>query len=105
MVQLVVTVTTRPGRVAEYVAAFRALAPQVRLEEGCIEYDIYRDSSDARFDNEVRPDTVVLCEKWESIEALQRHTRDSAALSEFRRLIKEIKLESRYRLLTPANND
>ena len=102
MVQLIVTVNTRPGRLADYVATFRALAQRVRSEEGCIEYDIYVDSDDRRFDNEVRPDTVVLCEKWESIEALQRHTRSSPALIEFRQAVKDIKLQSRYRLLRPA---
>jgi quinol monooxygenase YgiN len=102
MVQLIVTVTTHPGRALEYVAAFAALASRVRLEEGCLEYDIYRDSTDSRFDNEVRPDTVVLCEKWESIEALQNHTRGSAALNEFRQVVKDIKLRSSYQLLAPA---
>jgi len=102
MVQLIVTVTTRPGRRDDYVAAFAVLAPQVRLEEGCIEYDIYRDSTDPRFDNEARPDTVVLCEKWKSIESLQRHTCDNVALNAFRQQVKDIKVESRYRLLTPA---
>ncbi len=103
MIQLIVTVTTRPGGTAEYVSAFLALAPRVRREEGCLEYDIYVDSSDPRFDNEVRPDTVVLCEKWTSIETLQRHTRESGALNEFRQQVKDIKLKSSYRLLKPAS--
>jgi quinol monooxygenase YgiN len=102
VVQLSITVTTHPGRVAEYVAAFGVLAPRVRREKGCIEYEIYVDSNDPRFDNEVRPDTVMLCEKWESIEALQQHTRSSLGLVEFRQAVKDIKLDSRYRLLTPA---
>lgn len=103
MVQLIVTVVTKPGRSADYVAAFKALAPEVRKEEGCIEYDIFRDSDDARFDNKVRPDTVVLCEEWASIDALQKHTRGSAALDAFRKQVRDIKLESSYVLLTPAN--
>jgi quinol monooxygenase YgiN len=102
MVQLIVTVTTRPGRADDYVAAFAKLASQVRQEKGCIEYGIYRDSIDRRFDNEVRPDTVILCEKWESVETLQRHTRSSPALMKFREAVKEIKLKSRYQLLVPA---
>jgi quinol monooxygenase YgiN len=102
VVQLIITITTRPGRVHDYLAAFSALAPRVRQEKGCIEYDIYLDSDDPRFDNEVRPDTVVLCEKWESVEALQHHTRSSAALVEFRQAVKDIKFDSRYRLLIPA---
>ena len=102
MLQLIVTVKTRPGRAPDYIAAFQALASRVRLEEGCLEYDIFRDADDPRFDNQRRPDTVVLCEKWASIETLQRHTRESAALNEFRQQVKDIKLESSYVLLAPA---
>lgn len=102
MIHLIITVKIRAGRVAEYVAAFAAMAADVRLEAGCLDYNIYRDSTDPRFDNEARPDTVVICEKWESIDALQRHTRHSTALDEFRQAVKEIKLESTYLLLTPV---
>jgi quinol monooxygenase YgiN len=102
MVQLIITINVRPGCVADYVAAFTAIAPDVRLEIGCVEYDIYRDSTDSRFDNVKRPDTVVICEKWESIEALQAHTRHSAVLEGFRVAVKDLKLESTYVLLTPA---
>jgi quinol monooxygenase YgiN len=102
MVHLIITVTLRPDSVDDYVAAFAAIAAAVRLESGCIEYDVYRDSTDTRFDNEKRPDTVVICEKWESIEALQAHTRHSSVLNQFRRVVKDIKIESRYRLLVPA---
>lgn len=102
MVQLIVTVTTQQGRAGDYIAAFNAMAPRVRAEAGCLEYGIFVDSSDPRFDNEVRADTVVLCEKWESIEALQHHTKNSPALTEFRELVKDIKLGSGYRLLRPA---
>jgi quinol monooxygenase YgiN len=104
MVQLIITITTHPGRVAEYVAAFAVMAPQVRLEEGCIDYNLYQDAVDPRFDNQVRPDTVVFCEKWTSIEALQYHTRNSPALAEFRDKVRNIKLASSYVLLTPATN-
>jgi len=43
-----------------------------------------------------------MCEKWASIDALQRHTRGSAALNEFRQQVKDIKLASSYVLLGPA---
>jgi quinol monooxygenase YgiN len=104
MIQLIITITTRPGRLSEYVAAFATMAREVRLEEGCIDYDLYRDVVDPRFDNKVRPDTVVFCEKWTSIEALQYHTKNSPALAEFRERVKDIKLESSYWLLTPATD-
>lgn len=103
MIQLIVTVQVRPGRGDDYVAAFDAIAPSVRQEPGCLEYDIYRDSTDARFDNDERPDTLVLCEKWESIEALQMHTRQSAVLDRFRQAVKDVKVASSYILLAPAH--
>lgn len=105
MIQLIITVKVRPGCVADYVASFAAIAPDVRLEAGCIEYDIYRDSTDSRFDNEKRQDTVVICEKWESIETLQAHTRQSTALNGFRLAVRDLKVESTYVLLTPAQTD
>lgn len=105
MVQLIITVKVRPDSVADYVAAFAAIAPDVRLEAGCIEYDLYRDSRDPRFDNEKQPDSVVICEKWESIEALQAHTRHSPVLDGFRLAVRDLKLESSYRLLTPATGN
>jgi quinol monooxygenase YgiN len=104
MIQLLITITTRPGCAPDYAAAFAAIAPSVRLEPGCIEYNILQDSTDPRFDNNVRPDTLVICEKWDSIESLQYHTRSSLVLDEFRKRVKDIKLESSYWLLTPAIN-
>ena len=105
MIQLIITVRTRPGSVSDYVAAFSAIAPHVRLEAGCIDYNLYSDSTDPRFDNVVRSDTVVICERWESIEALQAHTRNSAVLEEFRGAVRDIKVESSYLLLSPATAD
>jgi quinol monooxygenase YgiN len=102
MVHLIITVRVRPGCVADYVGAFAAIAADVRLESGCIDYNIYRDSTDPRFDNQARPDTVIICEKWESIDALQAHTRQSAVLDTFRQAVKDMRVESSYMLLTPA---
>lgn len=102
MILLIVTVKLRPGTAGEYVRAFSRMAMSALEEDGCIEYGIYSDSTDARFDNEVRDDTVVLCEKWRDIESLQQHTRNSVALNEFRQTVKDIKLSSTYRLLSPA---
>jgi len=101
MIQVIITVTTVPGRVEEYIAAFARIAPQVRLEDGCVEYELYRDSDDPRFDNEKRPDTVIICEKWASIEHLQKHSREIEPLIGFRKAVKDLKLDSRYVLLKP----
>ncbi|MFJ5547368.1 putative quinol monooxygenase [Streptomyces sp. NPDC093225] len=64
-VQLVIVIRTLPGRGAEQVAAFERLAPVVRAEEGCLQYDMHRVGGD--------PDGFVLIERWASQEALDAH--------------------------------
>ncbi|GAA2795654.1 putative quinol monooxygenase [Kitasatospora aburaviensis] len=64
-VQLVVMITTLPGRGSEQAAAFERLAPIVRAEPGCLQYDLHRVSGE--------PDRFVLIERWESEAALAAH--------------------------------
>lgn len=64
-VQLVVLITTLPGRGSEQVEAYERLAPVVRAEEGCLRYDLHRVSDD--------PDRFVLIERWASQAALAAH--------------------------------
>ncbi|MFB7452486.1 putative quinol monooxygenase [Streptomyces sp. NPDC057027] len=64
-IKLIVLVSTLPGRGDEQVAAFEALAPLVRAEEGCLQYDLHRVADD--------PDRFALIERWASAEALAAH--------------------------------
>ncbi|MFE0462133.1 putative quinol monooxygenase [Kitasatospora sp. NPDC058965] len=64
-VRLVIQITTQPGRGREQVDAFERLAPLVRAEDGCLQYDLHRAAGD--------PDRFVLLELWSSREALAAH--------------------------------
>ncbi|MEV3854133.1 putative quinol monooxygenase [Streptomyces sp. NPDC050095] len=64
-IQLVILITTRPGLGGEQVALFERLAPIVRAEPGCLQYDMHQVSDD--------PDRFVLVERWASKEALAAH--------------------------------
>uniref|UniRef100_A0AAU2JK32 Antibiotic biosynthesis monooxygenase n=1 Tax=Streptomyces sp. NBC_00049 TaxID=2903617 RepID=A0AAU2JK32_9ACTN len=64
-VQLVILITTLPGRGPEQTAAFERLAPVVRAEEGCLQYDLHQVSGE--------PDRFVLIERWSSQAALAAH--------------------------------
>ncbi|GGS30383.1 putative quinol monooxygenase [Streptomyces nojiriensis] len=64
-VQLVILITTLPGRGGEQVAAFERLAPVVRAEAGCLQYDLHQVSGE--------PDRFVLIERWSSQAALAAH--------------------------------
>ncbi|MFD9726073.1 putative quinol monooxygenase [Streptomyces sp. NPDC059072] len=64
-VKLVILVTTLPGRGPEQIAAFERLAPLVRAEEGCLQYDMHQVAGE--------PERFVLIERWASQEALAAH--------------------------------
>jgi quinol monooxygenase YgiN len=64
-VRLVILITTLPGRGREQVEAHERLAPVVRAEEGCLQYDLHQVSGD--------PDRFVLVEEWASRAALAAH--------------------------------
>lgn len=64
-VRLVVIINTQSGRGSEQLAAFELLAPLVRAEPGCIQYDMHPVAGNS--------DSFVLIEKWASKEALAAH--------------------------------
>ncbi|NVZ69631.1 putative quinol monooxygenase [Pseudomonas costantinii] len=64
-VRLVVIINTQPGKGSEQIAAFETLAPQVRAEHGCLQYDLHPVAGN--------PDSFVLIEKWASQDALDAH--------------------------------
>jgi quinol monooxygenase YgiN len=75
MIHVIAIVTTKRGQRDAVLKAFRANVPAVRAEHGCIEYEASIDSIPAlKFQTDFGPDTFVVVEKWESLEALQAHS-------------------------------
>jgi quinol monooxygenase YgiN len=64
-VRVVALITTHPGRGAEQRAAFETLAPVVRAEDGCLQYELHAVLGD--------PDRFVVIERWASSDALSAH--------------------------------
>lgn len=64
-VKLVVLITTQAGRGQDQIDAFEKLAPLVRDEDGCIQYDLYPVEGQA--------EQFVLLERWASKSALEAH--------------------------------
>jgi quinol monooxygenase YgiN len=64
-VRVVVFLQADPGKGPDQVTAFEQLAPLVRAEEGCLQYDLFA-VVDA-------PDRFVVIEQWASREALDAH--------------------------------
>lgn len=76
MIQVLAIITAHPGKREEVLAAFRANRAAVLAEDGCIEYGAVVDAANlppgwATFG----PDTFVVVEKWESMDALMAHAK------------------------------
>ena len=74
MIHVVAVITTKPGMRDSVLQAFRANIPACKAEQGCIEYGPAVDAENALpFQTKCGPDTFMVIEKWESMDALKAH--------------------------------
>ena len=74
MIHVIAVITAKPGKREEVLGHFRANVPNVRAERGCIEYGAAVDADPALpVQTKYGPDTFVVVEKWESMDALKAH--------------------------------
>ena len=73
MIHVVAVITAKPGQRETILAHARANLAAVRAEKGCIEYGPVLDADPALpFQAKLGPDTFIVVEKWESMDALRR---------------------------------
>ena len=73
MINVIASITIKPGTRDRFVAAFNENVPAVLAEDGCIEYFPAVDA-DSTVEAQARDENVVtIIEKWESLEALYAH--------------------------------
>jgi len=74
MIHVIAVITAKPGKRENILQAFRANVPAVRAELGCIEYGAAIDAEHAlSIQTRWGPDTFLVIEKWESMDALRAH--------------------------------
>ena len=74
MIHVIAVITAKPGMRGSILTHFRANVPAVRAEKGCIEYGAAVDADPALpIQTKYGPDTFVVVEKWESMDALKAH--------------------------------
>ncbi len=74
MIHVLAIITAKPGMRDAILKEFRANMPAVRAEKGCIEYGPAVDAEGAGgIQTQFGPDTFVVIEKWESLDALKAH--------------------------------
>ena len=74
MIHVIAVITAKPGKRDEILQHFRVNVPAVHAEKGCIEYGAAIDAENALpVQTKWGPDTFLVIEKWESMEALKAH--------------------------------
>jgi len=74
MIHVIAVIIAKPGKRAAILEHFRANVPNVHAEKGCIEYGAAVDSDNALpVQTKYGPDTFLVIEKWESMDALKAH--------------------------------
>jgi quinol monooxygenase YgiN len=102
MIHVVAVVTAKPGKREEILAHFRANAPACRAEKGCIEYGPAVDAENALgFQTKVGPDTFLVVEKWESMDALKAHAA-APHMAAYAAKVKELIASRTIHILQPA---
>jgi quinol monooxygenase YgiN len=74
MVHVIAVITAKPGKRDAILHEARANLANVRAEKGCIEYGPVVDADPALgFQTKLGPDTFMVVEKWETMDALKAH--------------------------------
>ena len=102
MIHVVAVITAKPGMRAAVLEAFRANVPAVKAEAGCIEYGAAVDLEDGpKFQAKYGPDTLLVIEKWESMDALKAHAA-APHMAAYAAKTKDLVASRQIHILSPA---
>jgi len=102
MIHVIAVITAKPGKRDEVLNHFRANVPAVRAERGCIEYGAALDADPALpVQTKYGPDTFVVVEKWESMDALKAHA-GAPHMAAYGAKTKELLANRVIHILSPA---
>ncbi len=78
MIHVIAVITAEPGKRQVILDELRPLLPTIHAEPGCLEYTVTVDAdlqpSTLHQPAPIGPDTFLVVEKWESLEALRAHS-------------------------------
>lgn len=101
-VYVIATVTAKEGRRDDLVRIFKTIIPDTHAEDGCIYYEPAVDVEtglDAQ--SPLRPNVMVVVEKWESLEHLRAHL-VAPHMGPYREAVKDIVESVRLEVLRRA---
>lgn len=102
MIHVIATIDLTPGTRDAFLTEFRKLIPQVKAEDGCLEYGPAVDAdTDIAVQAHIGPNKVIVVEQWESVDALKAHT-VAPHMQAYRARVKEFVRGMELRILEPA---
>jgi len=102
LIVVLATIELREGKRDEFLVEFRKIIPAVRAEAGCIEYFPAVDQATGlAAPSPVRDEIVVVCEKWESLAALEAHL-IAPHMMQYRPKVKELVKQVSLQILSPV---
>lgn len=102
MIYVIATVQLNEGSRDNFLKIFHALVPQVRAEEGCLEYGPTIDiATNIGIQPPPRENVVVIVEKWASVEALEKHLM-TPHMNEYRKTVKDLVQGMTIQILQPV---
>jgi quinol monooxygenase YgiN len=101
MIHVIATIEVAEGKRDSFLEEFRKLMPQVHAEKGCIEYGPAIDvSTGLDMQEALRPNVVVVMEKWSDIPALKAHLA-APHMADYRVAVKDLVRNLRLQVLQP----
>ena len=73
MIHVIATISVKPGCVPQFLEIFKSNVPAVKAEAGCIEYGPTTDVETGMPAQIRDANSVVIIEKWMSLDALRKH--------------------------------
>ena len=89
MIHVIASINVHPGSLSRFLEIFKSNVPAVRAEKGCIEYRPTVDVDSGLPAQRLEPDTVVIIERWESLDALRNHLASPHMLA-YREKVKDL---------------
>lgn len=103
MIHVIAIITAKPGKRDAVLSGFHRILPEVRAEEGCLEFGPVVDSNGASATaTKLGPDTFMVVEKWTSLETHAAHSA-SPHMTSFRDDVKDLVQARLIYILNPAD--
>ena len=101
MIHVIASISVKPGKVPEFLEAFKVNASHVKNEKGCIDYVPGLDFKTGLPPQVLDENMVTVIEKWGSMEALKAHLKAPHMLA-YREKVKDIVLGLSLKVLEEA---